>query len=146
MEKTSKLQVTNAKNPEFLTRMMIESVEKCYTDNLFLPTLCLICCYIDGLGNGKPVDYKRNLETHFPDLCKEMSAESFYQKYRHGVVHEFAMKPDFGIWRDSMMKSKYIDEKEHGKKLITVLNVDRLTKDFLRWARSERRKHGYSSI
>ena len=90
-KKISKKQITDIKDLEFLTRMMKKSVEKCHKDKLFVPALCLICCFIDGLGNGSKKDYLNNLKAHFPDLCKELGALVFYQKYRNGIVHEFCM-------------------------------------------------------
>lgn len=134
-------QVTNTKDPEFVTRMMQKSVDKCKKEDLFMPSLCLISCFIDGLGNGTKEDYIKNLETRFPDLCTQLGALIFYQKYRNGIVHEFDMKKGFGIARRSEIGDRYISEENfngsNGK--IKFLNIDLLTDDFIKWVKEIRK-------
>ena len=142
IKKISQKNITNIKNKEFITRMMSDSVNKCFEEKLFVPALTLICCFIDGLGNGTKKDYIHNLQQHFPDLCKELGAQTFYKKYRNGIIHEFCMKGYFALDRDENMDSQYIQEKKvvESEKILTSLNIDRLTKDFLNWVKEERSK------
>ena len=147
-KKISEKQITNIGKLEFRSRMAKESVEKCYKNDLFVPALCLVCCFIDGLGKGTTKDYLNNLKTHFPDLCKELGALTFYQKYRNGIVHEFCMKPGFGIDRELSMGSQYISERtiEETEDKLVSLNIDRLVNDFLKWVTNIRKKNKYKKV
>ena len=140
MEKISKNQITWIKDAEFKTRMMIDSVKLCYKKGLFIPTLTLICSYIDGMGNGTKKDYLDNLKTEFPDLCKELGASVFYQKYRNGIIHELCPKSNFALDRGSDMNNQYVREVEieDDKRILITLNIDRLTNDFLKWVNTKR--------
>jgi len=132
--------ITNADNKEFITRQMKESVKHCYQNDLYFPALTLICSYIDGLGEGNKKDYLKNLQTHFPELCTQLGALTFYQKYRNGIIHEFCMKPDFALDRNQSMNGQYIQEyvvSETSQKL-TALNIDKLVEDFINWVNKER--------
>lgn len=143
VKKNSQKNITNIAGKEFTTRMMGESVKKCFDKDLFLPALILICCYIDGLSNGEKDGYIKNLKLHFPDLCKELGAQIFYQKYRNGVIHEFGMKDGFALGRGGIdINSCYIQEQiiEESRTKLFTLNIDRFVKEFLDWIKIERTK------
>ena len=129
--------VVNTKNPEFITRMMLDSVGLCYEKELYVPTLSLIACFIDGAGDGSKLQYIRNLEKHFPDLCAELEATCFYENYRNGVIHNSSMKPGFGIHQGGK-KGMYV-VKDTSKSL-TSINIDRLFYDFVGWIEVRRTK------
>jgi hypothetical protein len=67
-----------------------------------------------------------------------LSAEDFYDHYRNKTVHEFGLGAGFAIGRDSGLRGAYVETqpvKETGQSL-TVLNIDRLARDFLAHAES----------
>lgn len=132
--------ITDTRDLEFITRMMKESVSRCKKDKLFMPSLCLIACFIDGLGDGTKKNYLNNLKTHFPDLCTELGALVFYQKYRNGIVHEFDPRNGFGIARNDEIDNKYVTEVniQGTNEKIKFLNIDLLISDFIKWIKEVR--------
>ena len=90
-------------------------------------------CLASGQKGGTKAAYIAYLSTHFPDLCAAVGAEAFYTNYRCATVHEFGLAPGFAIGRDQGLGGKYVDSqvvRETGQKL-TILNIDRLVRDFL---------------
>lgn len=147
-KKISKSSITDIGKNEFRTRMMGKVITHIKKDgSLHVPLLTLITCFIDGLAKGKKGEtkpaYLNYIKKHFPELCKELGAEVFYNKYRNAAVHEFSIKKGYGIDRNSSMKGKYIDTQiiiESNKKLI-VLNIDKLVDDFLQHIQKLRKKY-----
>jgi len=132
MKKVSTEIIFNPKNKNSRRRGMLKPIKDVSGNKEFLATLCLICCFIDGLGNGTKEEYLDNLKQYFPDLCKELGAIIFYEKYRNGIVHEFSPKKGFGIAENYEIRGKYIEEVEikETKKKIKFLNIERFEKDF----------------
>lgn len=129
---------TNTLDPEFRTRMMRDVIKEVRKNGtLYMPLLNLVASFIDGLASGRPGKTKKAyiqyLKTHFPELCAELGAETFYSKYRNASIHEFSTKPGFVIGRKRGMGSEYVESiqvNEMDENLI-VLNIDRLVDDFL---------------
>ena len=118
-----------------------EVVQKCLDDGSFSAVLCLVACYIDALSGGKRWLYLAALESDFPDLCAAMDAEVFYEKYRNGIVHEFSQKRGYAIAEEREMKGAYVDDADiesGGPTKLIALNIERLAKDFITYARRVR--------
>ena len=104
--------------------------------DLHFPLLNLVSTFIDGLASGASggtkAAYLKYLERYFPDLCSSLGAEVFYAKYRCAAVHEFGIKPPYGIGRGSGMGGNYVETQvlEDLNHEITLLNIDRLVEDF----------------
>ena len=116
-------------------------VQDCLKEKSFSPILCLVTCYIDALSGGKRWLYLAALESDFPDLCAAMDAEVFYEKYRNGIVHEFSPKKGYAIAEDHELKGAYVAEVDiepDGPKNLIALNIERLAKDFIAYARRVR--------
>ena len=128
----------NLANPTFRLTMMRDCVRAVQAPgHLWYPLLNLIATFIDGLASGPKggtrAAYLSYLKAHFPDLCAAVGAKVFYENYRNAAVHEFGLKPDYAIGRDSGLNGAYVDTqliRDTGAQ-ITVLNIDRLVADFL---------------
>ena len=118
--------------------MMRRSVAALLSDgSLWYPLLNVIATYIDGLANGPKggtkAAYLQYVATNLPGLNAAVGAQVFYDNFRNAAVHEFALKPGFGIGRDSGMPGVYANKQQipgiAGDTL--VLNIDLLTNEFL---------------
>ena len=104
---------------------------------LWYPLLNLVATFIDGLASGKKGEtrdaYIGYLTKNFPDLCAALGAVIFYENYRNAAVHEFGLKPGYAIGRDSGLKGAYVGSQRFSDtgEQVTVLNIDRLTADFV---------------
>lgn len=138
LEAVSFAEMANLADPVFRLTIMRDCIRAVQAPgHLFYPLLNLLSTFIDGLASGAKGDtkpaYISYLKTHFPDLCAALGAETFYTNYRCAAVHEFGLKRGFAIGRDQDLSGKYVGTKvilESGQQL-TLLNIDRLVRDFL---------------
>ena len=139
MKKININKITDTGNPNFIKRAMSKSVKLLYKNDEFIPTLLIVACGIDVSSGGNKSKYLKLLEENFPDLCSELGAIIFYQKYRNGIVHFLSPKKGFGIDRDTSMQGKYIEESEviETKQKIISLNIDKLYSDFTKFMQQE---------
>lgn len=134
----SSSQFANLADPGFRLTMMRDCIGAVQAPgHLWYPLLNLISTFIDGLASGPSggtrTAYVNYLKAHFPELCAAIGADTFYEKYRCAAVHEFGLRTGYAIGRDSGLKGVYADTQlicDTGE-TITVLNIDRLTSDFL---------------
>ena len=95
--------------------------------------MSLVAAFIDGLAKGKPSHtreaYLEYLKNHFPTLCTELGAETFYAHFRSCAIHEFAPRPPFAVGHGGA--GEYLSHSEAEGRQWSVLNVDRLVADFL---------------
>jgi hypothetical protein len=130
--------ITDLSAPKFRIDMMRKTA-KLVRDHgeLWVPLLLIIGEFIDGLTkpqkNKVAEQYVAYLEANFPSLCKELGGKTFYDNFRVKAAHEFAVNPPFGLGRDADMKGVYVEKVlDEGKGEWTILNIDKLTDDFLR--------------
>jgi hypothetical protein len=128
----------NLADPTFRLTMMRRSVTALLNDGaLWYPLLNVIATYIDGLANGPKggtkAAYLQYVGANLPTLDAAVGAQVFYDNFRNAAVHEFGLKPGFGIGRDSGMPGVYANKQQiHGVPGdILVLNIDMLAKEFL---------------
>ena len=123
----------NLRDMKRLKRSMIESIELLHKNRMYVAATVLVACYIDALADGKGSKfYCAFLEKHFPDMCRELGAATFYKMYRCGMVHELSMGNDFAIANDSEIDGRYVDTVQVGEMAPKVaLNIDRLSNDFI---------------
>jgi hypothetical protein len=116
-------------------RLMRESIRLLEANkDMGFVLLLHICNYIDGFvraerRNVKP-QYIAYLEAHFPDLCREVGAENFYEHFRNKAVHEFAPLPPYALSDNRSMHGKYCFDEVINGHVWRVMNVDRLIDDF----------------
>ena len=135
MKEISIKDIVNPKDKNVVKRAMINPVKRALERKEFMAVLCLVCCFIDGiLGDGSEERYKKKLPIFFPTLCNEIKPSIFYDKYRCGIVHNFAIRSGYGIAENHEINGKYVEEmriKETGKTMI-FLNIERLASDFIK--------------
>lgn len=146
-KRIAKSEIANIGRAEFRYRMMHDVVAHVSKHGrLHVPLLTLVTCFIDGLARGKPGKtkeaYLRYLKRYFPELCADLGAEVFYEKYRNAAVHEFSIKRGYGIERNSAMRGRYADtvEVRRSGRPIVRLNIDRLVDNFLDHIRKLKRR------
>jgi hypothetical protein len=138
MKKINKKDFLDLRNKKELIKEIKSSINLCYRGlkkkNHYVALLCLIVCGIDGLSaKGEKSKYINALKKYFPDLCKELGALEFYNKYRNGIVHEFSFKKGYAIAENHEVNGKYLGEITMNNKKYIGLNMDRLTEDFLNY-------------
>lgn len=102
---------TNIVEPKFRLRMMRETVSQLHDHGeLWFPLLNVVATFIDSLARGRlgvsKKTYIEYLGKHFPELCKELGAEVFYDNFRCAAVHEFGIRSPYVLWRDADMNGK----------------------------------------
>lgn len=142
MRTVSVSDVQDASDPKFRVEMMRTTVRVVRDQGtLWLPLLLIIGEFIDGLAkppkNGVRKVYSTYLELNFPALCQALGggmigAEVFYDNFRVKAAHEFNVNPPYGLSRSEPMKGAYAEKLLVETHERTVLNIDRLTDDFLK--------------
>lgn len=133
MKTIAESEITYIHDGEFLPRQIKESVDFLIRKEYFVPALCVMACAIDALvAKGEKPRYLIALKDNFPELCSELGALVFYEKYRNGSAHLLAPLKGFAISRESEMKGQYAIEikVKETKKQMTSLNIDRFYRDF----------------
>jgi len=98
----------------------------------------MISTFIDGLAKAPKHDagatYKQYLKDNFPELCRFIDPDLFYENLRNKAIHEFAPLPPLAIARASSFgnSAMYAETRKIEGKEWICLNVDILTEDFLR--------------
>jgi hypothetical protein len=115
---------------------------------------CLIACYLDAAaargGRSTKKKYLRFLRANFKALCRGLDkcergldgAGAFYKHYRSGLVHTFfARSSRYAIAEDAELNGAYVgDVVVAGQPYpLTAVNVDRLYRDFITFARRRAR-------
>jgi hypothetical protein len=125
--------MTNIADPAIRIEMMRSTVSLLeQKPELGFVLMSVVAAFIDGLAKGPPgrtrEAYIAYLKQHFPTLCAELGAETFYAHFRSCGIHEFAPRPPFGVAHGG--PSEYVSNREEGGMQWSFLNVDRLVADF----------------
>jgi hypothetical protein len=134
MPKFDRGQATNIADPAVHVQMMRDTVKLLQQrPDLGFVLMSLIAAFIDGLAKGQPGHtreaYLEYLKRHFPTLCTELGAETFYAHFRSCAIHEFAPRPPFGVAHGGA--GEYVATRDDAGEQWSFLNVDRLVADFL---------------
>lgn len=140
VKKIPKQNFVDLRDRRILADELKQSVQLCYKEGRYVTVLCIIVCGIDALASGDKNltehkrDYLRILEKHFPDMCKKLGAQKFYDRYRTGMVHHFHPMKGYVMAQDHDLDGQYVAELEiEGRPgTRTSINMDRLTHDFIR--------------
>jgi hypothetical protein len=132
-------EIRNIADPKFRLSMMRDTVSAVQArGNLFYPLLNLVSTFIDGLVSAPrgetQVQYIAYLEKHFPELSEALGAKIFYKHDRCAAIHEFGLGNGYAIGLNDGMSGEYVAKQkiiETGQ-ILTILNIERLTDDFLR--------------
>jgi hypothetical protein len=136
LQPATSAETASPRDPTIRLRMMQECVNAVYARGaLRYPLLNLVTAFIEGLAaqGGTRVAYIGYLEAHFPELCRTVGAERFYDHFRKETVYDFTLKPGYALGRDAGMMGRYVDTQlltDTGERQV-VLNIDRLVADFL---------------
>lgn len=136
MKKLLPDQMFNVAELRHKTQLMRRAIELLSHDpDMGFVLMTLVANFIDGLARGPKGQtksyYLNYLKSHFPELCAELGAESFYSHFRSAAVHEFAPRPPFALAHDSELDGDYLVSREDSNTTWSILNVDRLVQDFL---------------
>ena len=97
-----------------------------------------VAAFIDGLAKPKPgkvgKKYLEYLDQYFPEMCKALGAQIFYEHIRCSIIHEFGPRPPvaLGHERHDKLKGNYVGSITHDGQQYTLFNVDRFIGDFMR--------------
>jgi len=123
-------------SPKNKIKLMQKAIQHLQGDpDLGFVKLLLVATFIDGLVQSPKgrvgVPYKQYLETHFPEMCKQLGAEVFYEYFRNSSIHEFAPRPPFALGSTKSLGQAYVGRWKIENREWTLLNIDRLVADFL---------------
>lgn len=131
MKKITKNQFMNLADSARVAATAEKAVNKLYAEKMYTSSIILVSAYIDWMAEGSEKRYKKVLRDKFPKLCSEMSADTFYDKIRCGMVHRSAPRSNYALIEEHESEGKYVNEISLEGQIYIGLNIDRVIKDFL---------------
>jgi hypothetical protein len=123
--------ISDLDNKVLVMRTAIDVLSR--TPSMGIIVTHLISTFIDSLAYYHKMSFEEYLNAHFPDVCTSIGADKFRTHIRNKAVHELAVKPPIGLAYSFQLDNgeAYTEETEINGQNWTLLNVDRLAKDFL---------------
>ena len=78
-------------------RAMVRAVDLLYRNDEPQAAVALILSYIEAMAGGGDQNCRNALVGDFPELCKEVDPQTFYNAYRNGLLHLFAPKEKYAL-------------------------------------------------
>lgn len=114
-----------------LMKVAVETLSK--NPDMGIIVAQLICTFIDSLATTEHYLFYQYLQRFFPELDESIGFQLFWRHLRNKAVHEFAIKPPLALAHKHEFpnESDYKIEKEIEGQNWILLNIDKLTYDFL---------------
>ncbi len=126
-------------------RSMRETIDFLLERQKYIGLLIVVVCVIDALNDGSQDRFEKFLERHFAELCRDLPARKFYEKYRNPIVHNFRLRKGYAIVENHEACGRYFYPSfklEGTDRTFGGLNIDRFARDMMSYLDKEHKKLG----